>query len=63
MGLAGVGVAQRNDVLAAQDELAACQFQHQQLVETGDGAEVECIKALRCGEPGLPDAPLDHAAL
>lgn len=28
MGLAGAGVAERDDVLAAQDELAARQLEH-----------------------------------
>ena len=33
MGLAGAAVAERDDVLAAQDELAAGEFEHQHLVE------------------------------
>ena len=34
-----------------------------QIVERWDGLEVEGIEAFDGGEPGLPDPPLDHAAL
>jgi hypothetical protein len=63
MGLAGPRVAERDDVLPAQDELAAGQFEHQHLVEAGKGREVEGVEALHGREPGGPDPSLDGAAL
>ena len=61
MGLAGAAVAERDDVLAALDVLAARQFQDQHLVERRDGLEVEAVEAFDGGEPGLPDSPLDRS--
>jgi hypothetical protein len=46
MGLTGARVAERNDVLARQHVLAARQFEHQHLVQRGDGGEVERVEAL-----------------
>ena len=63
MGLAGAAVAQCDDVLAAQDVLAAGEFQHEYLVEAGDRGEVERVEALHRREPGRSDAPLHRAAL
>ena len=63
MGLAGAAVAECDDVLPAQDELAAPQLQHQHLVEARDGGEVEGVEALHCREPGGTDTALDDAAL
>jgi len=51
------------DILPAFDPFAARQFQHQHLVEPGDGGEVEAVEAFRHREPGGLDAPLHHAAL
>ena len=63
VGLAGAAVAERDEVLAALDVLAAGQLQDQRLVERGDDLEVEAIEALDHGEARRLDAPLDHAAL
>ena len=76
VGLAGPTVAERDEVLAALDVLAAGQLQDQRLVERGDDLEVEadplpgracaaCLggEALDHGEARRLDAPLDHAAL
>ena len=46
VGLAGAAVAERDEVLAALDVLAAGQLQDQRLVERGDDLEVEAIEAL-----------------
>ena len=56
MALAGTAVAERDDVLPAQDELAAAEVQHQHLVEARDRGEVE-------SEPGGAYAALDDPAL
>ena len=63
VGLAGAAVAERDEVLAALDVLAAGQLQDQRLVERGDDLEVEAVEALDHGEARRLDAPLDHAAL
>jgi len=63
MALAGAAVAERDDVLPAQDELAAAEVQHQHLVEARDGGEVEGVEALHRREPGGTDAALDDATL
>ena len=63
MGLAGAAVAERDDVLSTLDVFTSCQFQDQHLVERGNGFEVEAIEAFDGRELGLPDPPLDHAAL
>ena len=63
MGLARATVAQNNDVLAAQDILAAGEFEDEHLVERGDGGEVERVEALHRREPRRTDAPFDRAAL
>jgi len=51
MGLAGAGVAKQQDVLLAQQELAAGQFQDHRLVERGHSEEVEAVEALGDGDP------------
>jgi hypothetical protein len=63
MRLAGTGVAQQQHVLAAQQELRACQFQHHGLVQRRDGEEVEAVEALDHWELRLPDAALGRAAV
>jgi len=63
MALAGAAVAERDDVLPAQDELAAAEFQHQHLVEARDRGEVESVEALHRREPGGAYAALDDPAL
>lgn len=63
MGLAGAAVAQRDDVLAAQDIFAAGELEDEHLVEPGDSGEVERIEALHRREPRRPDTPLHRAAL
>ena len=63
MGLAGAAVSERDDVLTTLDVFASCQLQDQHLVERGDGLEFEAVEAFDGGELGLPDPPLDHAAL
>ena len=49
--------------LAALDVIAAGEVQHQHLVEARDGLEVEALELFDDGEPGLPDAAFDEAAL
>ena len=63
MRLAGAGIAERDDVLAAQDELASSELEHQHLVEAGNGGEVEGVEAFDRREACRPDPPLDHSAL
>ena len=60
VGLAGAAVADRDDVLAASDVLAAGELQHQCLVERRDRREVEAVEAFHRREPRLLDAALDH---
>ena len=55
--------AERNDVLAALDSFATCQFQHLHLVELGDSGEVEAIQAFDDREFGGLDPPFDLAAI
>ncbi len=57
MRLAGAAVAQRNDVLAAQDIFAAGQLKDEHLVQPGDGGEVERVEALCGRETRGTDAP------
>ena len=57
-----VAVAQRNDVLAAQDIFAAGELEHDHLVEPGDGGEVERVEALYGREPSCADAPFHRPA-
>src|SRR6266851_1728325 len=63
MALAGAAVAERDNVLAAQDVLRARQLQHEHLVKAGQRSEVERVEALHRRKARLPDAPLDHAPL
>ena len=63
MGLAGARVAERDDVLAPLDVLAPSQFQGHRLVQRRNGLEVEAVETFDGRELGLPDPPLDHAAL
>jgi hypothetical protein len=53
--------AERDDVLAAFDPVAAGQFQHLHLVQLGDRPEVEAVEAFGDRELRGLDAPLDHA--
>ncbi len=61
MRLSGARVAKCDDVLPAQDKLAAGKFQHQHLVEAGDRREVEGVEAFDRREPRRLDPPFDHA--
>ena len=63
VGLPGAAVAEHDDVVAGNDELAARQLQYQGLVEAGHGGEVEGIQALHRREAGIADTPLDQTAL
>ena len=63
MRLAGAGVAERNDVLAPQNIFAACEFEHEHLVQAWDDREVERVEALGRREPGLADPPFDNPPL
>ena len=63
MTLPGAAVAERDDVLPADDELAAAEVQHQHLVEARDGGEVEGVEALHRREPRGADAAFDDATL
>ena len=60
--LTGAGIAERDNVLPTQDELAAGQFEHQHLVEARDGGEVEGVEALHRREFGPLYPPLDWSA-
>ncbi len=60
---AGAAVAQQQDVLATDEELASRQFQYQGLVQRRDGEEVEAVHGLDDRELRLPDAPFGGAAL
>src|SRR5450759_1724200 len=60
MGLAGAGVADRDDVLPAGYILRAGELQNENLVERRNGGEVEAVHALHGREPRLLDPPLDH---
>ena len=61
--LAHAARAEQDRVLAALDVIAACEVQHQHLVEARDGLEVGALELLDDREPGLPDAALDQATL
>ena len=63
MGLAGTAWPKCDDVLAALDVFTTRQFLDQHLVERWEDLEVEAVETFDGGEPGLPDPPLDHAAL
>ena len=54
------GIAERDDVLAAQDELASSELEHQHLVEARNGGEVEGVEAFDRREACRLDPPLDH---
>jgi hypothetical protein len=56
MGLAGAGVANRDDVLPAGHILRAGELQHEGLVERRNGGEVEAVEALHGREPRLLEA-------
>src|ERR1700686_1292902 len=61
VGLAGAGVADRDDVLPASHILRAGELQHEGLVERRKGSEVEAVQALHGREPRLLDPTLHHA--
>jgi hypothetical protein len=63
MRLACPAVAERNDVLAAQDIFAPCELDHHHLVQAGNGGELEGVEALHRRETGCADPPLDGPAL
>ena len=54
---------QQQHVLAAGEELASGQFQHQGLVQRGDGQEVEGVHSLDDRELRLADAAFRCSAL
>src|SRR5260370_37655479 len=60
--LAGAAVADRDDVLATRNILAAGELQDQCLVERRDRREVEAVEAFHRRETCLRDAELDHPA-
>src|SRR5450759_3072285 len=62
MGLAGAGVADRDDVLPAGHILRAGELQNESLVERRNGGEVEAVQALYGWEPRLLDPTLHHAS-
>src|ERR1039458_7124054 len=61
VGLAGAGVAYRDDVLPAAHILRAGEVQHEDLVERGNDGEVEAVQALHGREPRLLDPTLHRA--
>src|SRR5665648_664467 len=61
--LARAGVAERDDVVAAQDVFTAGEFENQHLVEAGDRYEVERIEALHRWKARLANAPFDDTPL
>src|SRR5271157_6584153 len=61
VGLAGAGVADRDDVLPAGHILRAGELQHEGLVERRKGSEVEAVQALHGREPRLLNPTLHHA--
>src|SRR3954447_280158 len=63
VGLPGAAVAENDNVVAGNNELAACQLQDQRLVEGRHRRKIEGVQALHRREAGLADAPLDEAAL
>src|SRR5260370_39621936 len=56
-------VAQQQDVLAAGEELASCEFQYSGSVQRRDGQEVEAVYGLDDWELRLADAAFRGAAL
>jgi hypothetical protein len=60
---ASAAVAEKKKIFLSRQILAAGQFQHQRLVERGDGQEIETIEALDHRESGLPDAALGGTTL
>ena len=60
MRLARAAIAERDDVFARDDVLAARQLQDERLVERGDRRKVESVEALYRREPGGADAALNH---
>jgi hypothetical protein len=63
MGLPGTAVAENDNVVAGEDELAAHQLQDQRLVEGGHCRKIEGVQAFYRREAGVADAPLNQAAL
>ena len=63
MGLACPAVAERDDVLAAQDVLAPGELDRHHPVKARDGGEVERVEALHCPEAGGTDPSLNGPAL
>ena len=63
MGLANTAGAQRDDVLAATDELRTGEVQDQFFIKRGECIEVEALQAFEGWELGRLDAPLDHPRL
>src|SRR3954454_1052583 len=63
MTLPRAAVAEHDDVVVGNNELAACQLQYQRLVESGHRHKIEGVQALHRREAGLANAPLNQAAL
>ena len=63
MALAGAGVADRDDVLAAFDVLRSRQLHDERLVQIRERREVEAVEALHGREFGGFDAAVHHASL
>ena len=61
--LAGAAVAERDDVLMAQNVRAAGELEDEHLVEARDRGEVEGVEAFDRREARLPDPPLDDTPL
>jgi hypothetical protein len=63
VALAGAAVAERDNVLPAQNVLAARQLQDQHFVEGRDRSKIEAIEPLYGREARGANAPFHHAAL
>jgi hypothetical protein len=63
VGLARAAVAERDHVLPPLDVIPAREVEHQDLVERGDGQEIEAVQAFDRGEARLADAALHHPPL
>ena len=63
MGLSSSTIAESDDVITGDDIFAARQFQHEHLVEAGDGGEVERVEAFYRRESRGADPPFHRAAL
>ena len=63
MGFADTSGPQRDDVLAAIDELRTGQVQDQFFIELGECIKVEALQAFEGRELGRLDAPVDQARL